>query len=417
MADNSQISNGSGDIIGADDVTTLNGAASSGVKIQRMKVGFGVENAYVDASATTPLPVVLPSGGFASIVNFTEAQQAANAVFTGTAEDVSMYANIKITIYSSHASATNGLQIQQSHNGTVWFTPTPDTYTIPAGALKIFSISPSLKFFRIVYTNGATLTTQFLISSLFYISDKQPSSVRPQDGRGNDNDFVEVLSALIGYNPGADTWDRLRTSIANGLQVDVTRSALPTGAATDGTDITTPTAMPAGGLGIRGWLSSIWTKLNGSLAVTGTFFQATQPVSLATNTPVIAAGANAIGNINELRASNLAVTVTAASATAATLTLPAVAGQFHYITALDILLYSAAARTGAATPTVVTSTNLPGAIAFTFSTAGAIGTADTQDLLLVTPLKSVTVNTATTIVAPIAAGGIWRITATYFTGA
>ena len=53
----------------------------------------------------------------------------------------------------------------------------------------------------------------------------------------------------------------------------------------DGTDITTPTAMPAGGVGIRGWLSSIWTKLNGTLAVTGTFFQATQPVSLATNTP------------------------------------------------------------------------------------------------------------------------------------
>ena len=46
-----------------------------------------------------------------------------------------------------------------------------------------------------------------------------------------------------------------------------------------GTDITTPTAMPAGGTGVRGWLSAIWTKLNASLAVTGTFWQATQPVS------------------------------------------------------------------------------------------------------------------------------------------
>lgn len=51
------------------------------------------------------------------------------------------------------------------------------------------------------------------------------------------------------------------------------------GVAQDGADITTPTAMPAGGSGIRGWLSAIWTKLNGSLAVTGTFWQATQPVS------------------------------------------------------------------------------------------------------------------------------------------
>lgn len=56
---------------------------------------------------------------------------------------------------------------------------------------------------------------------------------------------------------------------------------LPATPALDGSDVTTPTAMPAGGVGIRGWLSAIWTKLNGSLAVTGTFFQATQPVSAA----------------------------------------------------------------------------------------------------------------------------------------
>lgn len=43
---------------------------------------------------------------------------------------------------------------------------------------------------------------------------------------------------------------------------------LPAGAAQDGTDISAPTAMPAGGVGIRGWLSAIWTKLNGSLVVT-----------------------------------------------------------------------------------------------------------------------------------------------------
>jgi len=39
--------------------------------------------------------------------------------------------------------------------------------------------------------------------------------------------------------------------------------------AKDGTDITTPTAMPTGGVGIRGWLSAIWTKLNGTLVVSG----------------------------------------------------------------------------------------------------------------------------------------------------
>lgn len=39
------------------------------------------------------------------------------------------------------------------------------------------------------------------------------------------------------------------------------------GVAQDGTDISSPTAMPAGGAGLRGWLSAIWTKLNATLDV------------------------------------------------------------------------------------------------------------------------------------------------------
>jgi hypothetical protein len=39
---------------------------------------------------------------------------------------------------------------------------------------------------------------------------------------------------------------------------------------------------------------------NSSLAVTGTFYQSTQPVSLATNTPTIATGTNSIGKISDI---------------------------------------------------------------------------------------------------------------------
>ena len=74
----------------------------------------------------------------------------------------------------------------------------------------------------------------------------------------------------------------------------IVSAALPTGAAQDGTDITSPTAMPAGGVGIRGWLSAIWTKLNGTItisgAVTGDFYPVTQPVS-ATALPLPAGAA------------------------------------------------------------------------------------------------------------------------------
>lgn len=44
--------------IAADDVTTLNGAASSGVLVQRVKATFGDDGTSRDVSTTYPLPVL-----------------------------------------------------------------------------------------------------------------------------------------------------------------------------------------------------------------------------------------------------------------------------------------------------------------------------------------------------------------------
>lgn len=116
------------------------------------------------------------------------------------------------------------------------------------------------------------------------------------------------------------------------------------------------------------------------------------------------------------RAADLHVTAIGAAGAAVTATLPApAAGLFHYITMIEITLYSAAARTGAAAPWVVTTTNLPGSPAFTFTTAGAIGTAERLVMPLEMPLRSSVAATATTIVGPVATGGIWRLNISYYT--
>ena len=120
----------------------------------------------------------------------------------------------------------------------------------------------------------------------------------------------------------------------------------------------------------------------------------------------------------EIRPALLAVTITAAAGAAATLTLPApAAGLFHYITHLELELYSTAARTGVAAPIVVTTTNLPGALAYTFETAGAIGTIVAKRPDMTAPLKSSAAATASTFAAPAVVGGLWRLTAHYYTAA
>jgi len=149
------------------------------------------------------------------------------------------------------------------------------------------------------------------------------------------------------------------------------------------------------------------TQLRASaIPVSGTFWPPTQPVSGAVSVsgPVLEQPANS------------AVSVTGAAAAAVTASLPAVAGQFHYISRINIIAYATAARTGAAAPVVVTSTNLPGSLAWTTPTAAAIGTQYETDIQLTSPLKSSAANVATTIVAPATASVIWRINVIYYTG-
>jgi hypothetical protein len=188
------------------------------------------------------------------------------------------------------------------------------------------------------------------------------------------------------------------------------------------------------------------------LAVTGTFFQATQPVSIAASIPLPTGASSAANQATEIASlasidsktpalvsgrqpvdgsavtqpvsiaatvpvqevsAATAVTAVGTSGAAVTLTLPAVAGQFHYITLIEIVKYAAAALTGSATPVTVTSTNLPGTPAFTMGTAAAIGT---TERIFFTPnkaLKSSVVNTATTIVCPATTSVIWRVNVWY----
>lgn len=80
--------------------------------------------------------------------------------------------------------------------------------------------------------------------------------------------------------PDAGTQTRLDTVNTNlgtvNTNLGTVASDITSGLGTDGTGITQPT----GGTGARGWLSGIYNLLkNGSIAVSGTFWQATQPVS------------------------------------------------------------------------------------------------------------------------------------------
>lgn len=115
--------------------------------------------------------------------------------------------------------------------------------------------------------------------------------------------------------------------------------------------------------------------------------------------------------------SNLGTVIGAAGA-ATTLTLPAPGlGLRHYLTYISINRFAAAALTASAIPVGLTTTNLPGALAFTFEADGAaLGSMIRWREDFAFPLAASAPNTATTIACPAIAGVIWRATAGFYLG-
>lgn len=113
---------------------------------------------------------------------------------------------------------------------------------------------------------------------------------------------------------------------------------------------------------------------------------------------------------------SLLVTATGAAAAAVTLTLPAPgAGLRQYVNFISISRVAAAVLTPAATPVVLTTTGLPGSLAFSLpADAAAQGTIFDKDIVFSRALAASAQNTAVTIVAPGTTGVIWRLTAGYY---
>lgn len=126
---------------------------------------------------------------------------------------------------------------------------------------------------------------------------------------------------------------------------------------------------------------------------------------------------NALYSIESvLRPADLHVTATGASGAAVTLTIPAPpTGIYHHFTRIEIERHTSALLTAAATPVIITTTNLPGSRAFSIpADAAAQGVIYSKVIEPATPIKSAVISTATTFVAPTTTGVIWRLSADYY---
>jgi hypothetical protein len=139
--------------------------------------------------------------------NSTATPLGGGATFTGVFEDVSAYAEVVVSVFTDQISGALGFDMQGSIDGVN--TDASDSYNIPINTNKTFKVGPGWKFFRIVYTNGATPQTAFRLQTNYKLSRTRPSSIRMVDGRSIENDFEENASYPALFN--GTSWDRART--------------------------------------------------------------------------------------------------------------------------------------------------------------------------------------------------------------
>ena len=143
------------------DVTQLT-VGSNTVYRQRVQLGGSSAAGLIEPDSNNRLPVSAYSG-IVSTLNSTSTPLTGSGTFTGTAEDVSGYAQINYLIYSDQSGTFSP---QFSSNGTNW-DDTVESYPIVAG--QVFAITDNIegRYFRVVYTNGSTGQSTFRLQSVY----------------------------------------------------------------------------------------------------------------------------------------------------------------------------------------------------------------------------------------------------------
>ena len=119
-------------------------------------------------------------GNTISTANSSTTPLANGAAFTGTSESSLLYSAIAVNVFTDKASAANGLQIEQSQDGTNW--DIIDSYTVAANTNFSVMVNLVAQNFRIIYTNGGVTQTVFRLQVIKQAAENVQPRALPAQG-------------------------------------------------------------------------------------------------------------------------------------------------------------------------------------------------------------------------------------------
>lgn len=166
--------------------------------IALLPTSLGAKTSAASLSVVLASDFVNSQASVVSTNNSSTATLNSGVAFTGTSDNVQDYASIEVNVFADQASASDGLSIQQSSNGTNW--DITDTYTVPASTGKTYSLAPAARFLRIVYTNGGTNQGAFRLQVVYHYTVTRSSTHRLADTITLQNDAELVIAQMRATN-------------------------------------------------------------------------------------------------------------------------------------------------------------------------------------------------------------------------
>jgi hypothetical protein len=160
------------------------------------------------------------AGSFVSTNNSTTSTLIADAVFTGTGDDLMGYSAVVVTLDASHDSATDGMTFQFSTDNSNWDDVYTFTYTAANGARR-FQFPVTARYFRIVYTNGGTGQTHFRAATILHTQNQLTTIHRIVNNVDPDRSAQLTTAAILAQAAGSGDFVPVQATAAGNFKVSV----------------------------------------------------------------------------------------------------------------------------------------------------------------------------------------------------
>lgn len=214
------------------------GVMMLGVRNDIIESLVGTDGDYAPLQVSAKGALYTTPGNFISTNNSTTTPLAADAVYTGSADDCHDYSGVTVLIDASHDSATDGISIQFSSDGTNWDDVRVYTFDVSETPSWVATLPVYARYFRLVYTNGGTLQTHFRVQSILHSNLVLQPSKRLSDNESPELSGVLTKSVLIAQNAGTGSFSPIQSTTGGNLKVslDEVSNGMDVGAGNAGTE-------------------------------------------------------------------------------------------------------------------------------------------------------------------------------------